>query len=324
MRRSRVAIALFALLFWLGCGSDPADKPASVLIDLDKSNEKRLLDYYFSGYFTGEPKNPFEAGLVQELGGDFYLSNPRTIADVASQVTQLYDEGAVARRIDWDLFENWVMGTWYEARGIPESTAQLRKIHGDWSDQAKWFVMSVRGSMSPFPRRIAVPLHQLETAVRTMDDAESAVIYPVGTVFIGEHLQSERVVETTVMTKRPDGKWDFSAYGKDGQLITRIHKEPDPLNVPTNCLGCHFGSRQFEPEESFPGNALPGPNGPRAIQVGDEFRHAGIAGTIREHTRRSDTVLGLYATLYLSKLAHERSMGTIRTEDLALLQRLGL
>ena len=107
------------------------------------------------------------------------------------------------------------------------------------------------------------------------------------------------------MLKREDGHWDFFAYGPDGTPTTETAARPRPLRVPTQCVGCHFGSKLYEPEKSFPAEAADGPHGPRVLHVDDAARKPDVVQFFDEHRKRSDHVLGLYATLLVSQLLSE-------------------
>ncbi|HUF09848.1 MAG TPA: hypothetical protein VMO47_11035, partial [Rhodothermales bacterium] len=140
--------------------------------------------------------------------------------------------------------------------------------------------------------------------------------------FIAAHEVAGETVETTVMTKRPDGFWDFAVYGQDGGIAATTSTPPKELKSPTQCVGCHFGSKQFEPERSFPAHASPGPHGPRQIYVDDELRDLETVKYFDEHRKRSDTVLGLYGTLFVARLRAEGEPGRLSAEDVQLLERL--
>ena len=89
-------------------------------------------------------------------------------------------------------------------------------------------------------------------------------------------------------------------------------------------MGCHFGDKLFEPEKSFPMRAEPGPHGPRQVYVEEDLRDEEIVRRFDEHRRRSDTVLGLYTTLFVSSLRAERRAGTLDESDAVLLDSLDL
>jgi hypothetical protein len=222
--------------------------------------------------------------------------------DTGRNVRELVDSAGADGLIDWQEFEAFVLDTYADVRDAPRSVEAARDRYGDWSDSTRWFSMSVSGSMSPYRRRISVDMARLRTAVDGMTSLDDDIIYPVGTVFAGEHLDDGGIRETTFMVKRADGLWDYFAYGPDGRPTRTIEHDPSDLNVPTQCIGCHLGSRQFEPERSFPAEARPGPGGERRVYVDPAVRSSDIAGRIREHLKRSDRILGLYVTIYLSEL----------------------
>ena len=298
-----VRAALVAALIVAGCAApEDGDRPSGLQIDLDRKGERVLLEFYLGGYVPGRASDPFATGLVVESGGDYFIPDSVLASEVGANLAPLETVAGEERIVGWDGFERFILDTWPDVRGAPETVQTARQRYGDWSDETSWFTMEVTGSMSPYRRRIAVPRSALRHALDGMGTLDDPVIYPIGTVFVGEHVVDARVVETTFMVKREDGLWDYFAYGADGRWTETIENEPNDLNVPTQCVGCHFGSRQFEPERSFPAEARPGPSGPRLVHVEPGLRTTGIAERIQEHLRRSDTILGLYATLYLSRL----------------------
>jgi hypothetical protein len=141
---------------------------------------------------------------------------------------------------------------------------------------------------------------------------------------VGEHYEGEALVETTVMRKRADGYWDYFAYDASGGLASQTTTPPRALDVPTQCVGCHFGEKLFEPERSFPAEAPPGPHGPRGIYVDDALRDAEVVAFFDEHSKRSDHVLGLYGTLFIAQLRAQEAAGSLPAADAALLDDLGL
>lgn len=68
----------------------------------------------------------------------------------------------------------------------------------------------------------------------------------------------------------------------------------------------------------------PEPRGVRALYVGDESRNSNIASALSEHARRSDSILGLYVTLFLSEMSTRSQKGGASTRELELLSRLGI
>lgn len=313
--RTMCALAVLAAVFGAGCGTGgdaASDKPfgSGLEIDLDKKGERELLSYYMGGYVPGEAADPFEAELLVEWNGNVFIPDSVLQVELGRHIRGLEAVAGDDRLVDWDEFESFILDTWPSVRDAPATVGEARTRYGDWSDEAAWFTMEVTGSMSPYRRRIAIEHSALRAAIDGLSSLEDAVIYPIGSVFVGEHVTAGQaqgdVVETTFMVKRPDGLWDYFAYGSDGRWTTTIENEPSDLNVPTQCVGCHVGSRPFEPERSFPAAARPGPSGPRLVHVDPDIRTEGIVGRLREHVRRSDTILGLYATLYLSRIRSAR------------------
>ena len=170
-----------------------------------------------------------------------------------------------------------------------------------------------------------MPSRALRQAVAGFRAAGNHLVYPVGTLLMGQHLNDEGgVLETTIKKRRADGFWDFAVYDAEGRLVGSTMTEPRPLRAPVQCTGCHLGRRLFQPEQSFPAHASDGPFGPRDYLVPEGWRSAEATALFDEHARRDDSVLGLYGTLYTARLLAERQSGQIAPEDAALLDGLGL
>ena len=179
------------------------------------------------------------------------------------------------------------------------------------------------GQMTDKRRRLSIKKEAMQSALREMDSISDSVFYPRGTMIVGEHLEHGSVVETTVMVKQFDAIWTFMAYDREGRLTKEVEKSPDPLSVPTKCLGCHFGDRQFEPERSYPSPSRPGPNGERALYVNPEYSNPIVKNDLLEHSRRSDSILGLYATLYVSEALIRAKKGEASNDEISILTQLG-
>jgi len=314
-----VAIALSA------CSNQPkADSGHhGVQFQLEKSDEERLLSYYLSGYLNGVVSEPSQAGLIQKRQNIWYLQDPEGVSGADSMLQTLYSTGMEEGEISWDAFESFISQTYYESRTAPETVDDLRSVLGDWSQEGDWFHVELNGSMTQYRRRISVERRKLVSAVRSLNTASDPILYEPGTAFIGEHLLEGEIVETTAMVKQNGGHWDYYAYNGQGILTDEIFKDPDDMKVPTECTGCHFGDRLFEPERSFPARPRPGPNGERSLHVGENARDSEVVAALQEHARRSDLVLGLYATLYLSEIRQKLIAGSASEEEIETLQRLG-
>ena len=318
-----VSVLLLSVLLF-GCGGpDASDLPDSfVRLDLDQSEPRRFLQYYFGGYVTPRPADPFEAGLVRERGGYFYLDRDALAQHRPALSGRLRDANRNGR-IEWEEMEAFIDRSYNEARAIPSSLAAFADSAG-FAPDSTWMEVVVHGVMTTAERRIYVREEAVRAALRRAAETDGRIVYPDGTVIVGRHYLNDALAETTAMRKRPDGFWDFFAYDREGMLAPETSTPPRPLKSPVQCVGCHFGNKTFEPEKSFPAPAPPGPHGPRAAYVPDALRDAEVTRRLDEHRRRADTVLGLYGTLFASKLKARRQAGALDPADAALLDALGL
>lgn len=295
---------------------DPA--PSRMEILLDESEPERLLRYYFGAYAGSEGGDPFDAGLLSEEGGRFYVYPDVLEARHPGMGERLRQE-ASGKKMDFEGMESFLMATWNKVRVFPQTLDALREVHP--YREESWLRFDVHGPMTTARRRVYVAEDAIRAALAGYAARGERLLYPVGSAIVGEHVLEGQHVETTAMIRRTDGFWDFVTYDEEGRLTTRTLAIPRSLASPTQCVGCHFGSKQFEPERSFPGHSAPGPDGPRAYYLDDAARDEVVTARFDEHRKRSDTVLGIYITAYVSQLRAKRP----RTEEDAwLLQQLGL
>ena len=312
--------ALALLVFLSACGSAP---DGGVPVRLDKSNEDTLLRYYLGGYAAPAGADPVEAGVLVEDGP---FVRPEALPPGPRDALVDGDGDGV---IDWGEFEAFVEASYADARGLPPTLEALRAEAPYAEGDPAWFVTEIEGSpMTAARRKVYVPVAALRQALAGYRAAGGRLVFPEGTVIVGEHRDAGGVLETTAKRRRADGFWDFAVYDAAGRLAPATSTPPRRLRAPIQCVGCHLGRRLFEPEKSFPATAPDGPHGPRALLVDGDVRAAvagyDLAAFFDEHATRSDGVLGLYATLYTARMLAERDAGRIRPEDAALLERLGL
>lgn len=303
------------------CGKEPED--VGTTISIDKGNERMLLSYYVGGMLSAEGQDPFEAGALSVRSNTFYVDIDM-LAKASPGLDSELELMARDGKVEWEELASFVNTHYYAYRRIPESLILLIEQTGDWQDDSEWLAFEVDGVMSPHRRRIHVRLDDLREALLSYSANGANLRYPIGTTFVSEHMDNGLRVEVSVMRKRSDGFWDFFAYGDDGLLVGVIDQIRKDLVVPTQCVGCHFGSRLFEPEKSFPREVADGPDGPRKLYVGENLRDDDVIRLLDEHRRRSDTVLGLYGTLFLSRLRVERRSGVISEQDKQILESMGL
>ena len=313
---SRRPVVLSALLL-AGCAAGPVDvqTAAAVPLRLERRDALRLAESLLGAYAGG---GAVASGLVSGAG-DALTIHPQTLAPAVRAALRDADgDGAVG----WDELSAFVAATYAAGHRLPATLAGLDRpaAPGDTA----WVSVDVEGSvMTHARRRVSVRASALRAAMTSFAAGDS-LRYPVGTVIVGEHLDGQRVAETTVKRRRADGFWDFAVYDAAGRLATATATAPRPLRAPTQCTGCHLGRRLFEPERAFPATPADGPDGPRRYAVPDAWRSRPAAALFAEHARRDDGVLGVYATLYAGRLAAARTAGEATAADLALLTRLGL
>jgi len=312
---------LLLVLALAACQSGPAD-PATddaVPLDLDRKQPERLLQSVLGAYLGPDGGDPFAAGLVTGDGRDLVLHPQQLPASARAALRDANGDGV----LDWDELAAMLEATYVGARAFPETLDALRQSADYTAGEPDWFTVELDGVMTAARRRVHVPTASLRQAMTSFVETRE-LTYPAGTWIVGEHVEDGEVVETTVKHRRADGFWDFAVYGADGRLAPATHTEPRALRVPTQCTGCHLGQRLFEPEKSFPGTAADGPHGPRALHVPDDWRSAEATRLFDEHARRTDGVLGIYATLYAGRALAARQRGDISSDDAALLDALGL
>ena len=328
--RSSALPFLLALLLaspLAGCGGDSpdgdsTDETAGLRLDTEKRDPERLLRYYFGSYLGPAGGDAVVAGVLSGEGEDFLLHPDALDARWRPALDAANANGDDT--IDWDELVAFLDQTYAEARALPRTLDAFRADVPYTEADSAWFTVEIDGVMTNARRHLFVPVSALRAALTHYRANGERLIYPVGTAIVGEHRMEGELAETTVMRKRPDGFWDFFVYGADGALAAATDTPPRALRSPTQCVGCHIGRKAFEPEKSFPAEAPPGPFGPRAIHVGPELRSAEVVAFFDEHAKRSDTVLGVYNTLFVSGLLADRRAGRLTAEDAALLDGLGL
>ena len=316
-----LAVALAACAPSDGAGGGPTS--GLLPVEIDKSDPERLLRYHFGAYAAPEGADPFEAGLLREHDGGFAIDvgvlerlHPGT-ADVLQDAD---GDGAIG----WEELEALLQATYYDVRDLPPTLADLQEETPYLGDDEPWFHVELDGVMTTARRHIYVPEAALRSALAGYRANGERLIYPVGTTMVGEHHAGGERVETTAMRKRADGFWDFFTYDADGRLAKSTSTPPRELKTPTQCVGCHTGNKPFEPERGFPDEALPGPHGPRALYVDAALRDPEVTAFFDEHRKRSDTVLGIYNTLFVARLRADRRAGRLGEADVRLLEGLGL
>ncbi len=307
----------------VGCSSSSTSASDGYLeFAIDKSNAGELLSYFFGSYVGSGGGNPFDAGILVEQDGRYFVRPDALAASFPPAAGETLDSDS-SGVVDWDELKSFLQATYYEARGVPPTLDSLRR-ETHYRDTATWFTVAVDGVMTTARRHIYVSRDALASALEGYVSSDEQLLYPVETTIVGEHRRGNEIVEVTAMRKRGDGYWDYFVYDSTGHLATSTDTDPKRLAVPAQCAGCHFGSRLYEPEESFPGRAPPGPHGPRRIHVGEPLRRPDVVRHLDEHRKRSDDVLGIYNTLFVAKLLQMRKEGTLTSAQKQLLDAVNL
>ena len=306
-------------------GSDESGRTAGLLpVEIDKSDPEKLLRYHFGGYTAPEGADPFETGLLVEQEDGGFAIDTDVLAERHSGMADVPQDADGDGVLGWKELEAFLQATYYDVRDLPPTLADLRNEAPYLSGEEPWFHVELDGVMTTARRHIYVPEAALRSALKQYRANDEQLLYPVGTTMVGEHYLEGTHVETTAMQKRADGFWDFFTYDTDGRLAKSTSTPPRDLKTPTQCVGCHTGNKPFEPERSFPDEALPGPHGPRALYVDAALRDSEVTAFFDEHQKRSDTVLGIYNTLFVAQLRADRRAGRLGEADAQLLETLGL
>lgn len=276
--------------------SSETESTSQLVIAKDKSNSETLALFYLSG-ISSPPQDALAAGLLSNEDDELMIDVAR-LFDVDSVLTNKLQSVARKDIIEWDDFEAIFADLYYEHRAIPNSLESLKADH-NW-DASKRMTLSVDGVMTSARRNTYMPIASLESAIASYSVNNNRLIYPVGTLVVGDHVVDGSIIETTVMLKRADEFWDFAVYDEEGSLIRKTLPLPKSLQAPQQCTGCHFGSRAFEPEKSFPADAPVGPSGERRVFPQAEVS-AELVQHLDEHRLRSDYLLGLYATVHVAR-----------------------
>ena len=305
------ALFFCAITIFLISSCQQSNNSNLVPVQLDRPRAERLLNFYFGSYTASKGISPTEAGLLHIEGEDIFVSQQSL--DQLGLSAQLEDING-DQVINWDELEPFLLSTYYEARKFPSTLETLYAQTGTPHPDSGWMDIELDGMMVSARRQIFVQEEDVQQALLAYRENKNQLLYPTGTIFIGHHYNKGELVETTISQKRNDQFWDFFIYDQEGRLTPNTVTGPKELLAPTRCVGCHVGTKLFEPEVSFPNGAPDGPFGQRGIYVEEEARNSEIATHLDEHAKRSDTVLGLYATVYASRLQSKLDAGEILTE----------
>lgn len=294
-------ILIAGVILFVGVGCEAPIPEGYVGIQVDGKDKAGLAHFYVGTMPGVEPRATDHEGL--------YLIDRNTLPPEMHAVVE-------DNRIEWSVFLDVVQEHYARWQSVPQTVTALLDGHAALSDSTYWFTKEVKGSLTDAWRAIHVPRKAIQQALLHAMDSTGAVVYPVGTVFLSEHRStvSGPVIEYMAMHKRQDGAWNYLVYKADGTYTPTSMANPKAYAAPTQCTGCHFGDRAFEPERSFPGLAPDGPFGTRAINVMPQIRELSNPSVLSEHIKRADHVLGLYGTLYIAEVKSRLARGVAVSE----------
>jgi hypothetical protein len=287
-------LQLHALLLLLTGCSTTSDR---VHIPLEGSQGKTIAHFY-SGMIRGDK---YEELIVEDSTGlGLRLSALRTVSPrLSSTLDKIREGGDRLNRDQWNLFLKVVVE---QSTPFPETLAELFPSGLPHTMEDSYFRLKVYGAMTTLQREIYVPKQALEDGLLKYWDRGGMLQYPAGTVIAAYHKNSSgATLELTVKKRRSDGFWDFGVYDSSGRNVRHSSSPPTSYSAPVQCVGCHLGTMLYEPEESF----IIGREGKTEgeyLVLEDRLRNPKLVELLDEHTRRSDHVLGVYGTVYLTEI----------------------
>lgn len=300
---------LILLILLMSCSS--ADE---LEVTLEGEKAEQLLKFYFGSYLN---EDPFQVGVLEKRADQFFL-DLTILRALSPQLVSKIESRSAGRTFSADSLKVVIQHTYYQARELPQT---ITEFDAKWPMQTP-LIHEVHGPVTRYLRRISIEEKRIQDAVMNYYENGEKLYYPIGTAIKAEHVSEGQVMETTAMIKRFDGFWDFVTYDSTGLRTLSTRPNQRSLTTPTECAGCHFGRKRFEPEQSWPMDAPLAPEGVRKWYTGT--RDAQVTEFFSEHVRRSDQVLGVYATAYISDLRMQRSAGVLDSSRIALLNDLGL
>lgn len=278
------------IVFIMGCS--PA--PERVRLPLEGSQGKMIASFYAGLMKEGAAEELIledSTGLSLRIGLLQNLS-PR----LASTLNEIRNGKDRLERDEWSQFIRAVVE---QSSPFPRSLEELFPSGLPPAKEDSYFRLKVYGAMTTLLREVYVPKHALEDGLLKYWDRGGMLRYPAGTVIAAYHKNSSgATLEVTVKKRRGDGFWDFAVYDSSGSNVRQTVSPPIPYTAPMQCVGCHLGTKLYEPEESF----LVGKEDAESelLLVDKRLRNEKLIRLLDEHNRRSDHVLGVYGTVYLA------------------------
>jgi hypothetical protein len=293
-------------------------KGGLLTIDAESEANKKIVAFYFGSFATTDP---YQSGVLKKDGDSIQLDVEALEKAYPEAKGKLQGQNGT---LSMESIRAFMNETYYAARKFPPTLQAFRAEHSYSVTDPKWFSVRLNGAMSSVERTIYIEYSALKAALSQYKANNQQLLYPVGTVIIGEYTEGGAIIETTLEQKRADNHWDYWIYDASGNLAKQTLEKPKALKAPTQCVGCHYGKKLYEPEKSYPADAPVINDVLRKIQGTPAPKTAEMVAFFQEHAKRSDTILGVYNTIFVSNLLEKRDKGTLNAEETQLLTQIGL
>lgn len=288
----RSSLFLF-MVFLAGC----SNKPGDVRIPLEGSQGKTIASFY-----AGMIKEDGAPELVQEdsLGVSIRIAPLRAVSPKLGLVLDEIRSGK--EQLDRSEWGRFIQAIVEETNPLPKTLQELFPEGPPPFFPHHYFQLKVYGAMTSLLREVYVPVSALEEGLLKYWDRGGVLQYPAGTVIAAYHKTNEgSTLEITVKKRRRDGFWDFGIYDSAGWRVHQTSSPPTSYSAPVQCMGCHLGSMPYEPEDSFITGEVGKTEG-EFLVLRSGMRNENVVMLLDEHNRRSDRVLGVYGTVYLTSI----------------------
>lgn len=316
MMRRWVSAALLASMLAVPC-------PAEELVRLEwpDSSYDRALAGFLSSSLLPVGSLPTRPTLAERLASPpFVTGEGRVSLDLAAfdhdtaaairKASELTDHGRV---LAWEAFVPVAEQRYFVQRYFE---AGLEAMHGYLAllTDPAWIPVRLRSIISGGERRVWFHVRFVLDGVLPALERKQKIVYPPGTWFVAEHLDTAgQVIETHVTGKRPDWEWDYGLYDKDGNGAVESggHRYGLHQNVraPSSCYSCHEISARMSPFAEFPKPAEPAGDLQPEVLIDLSPADREIVAKLNVE-KGSDQVMGQYGGLAALKIRAWRQAGT--------------
>lgn len=252
---------------------------------------------------------PFNPDTLQALRFTEETLGPKLFSELA-------DEERKVTTYDAKSLQKFIDNYYISYRGFyPRLTDITNSVH--YKTEGLWFKVEASSDIMQGLRKIYINKKNLFLALLRYKKNGGKIIYPPGTIFISETYRPNKKSKANefqnaeVMIKREDGEWDFFLYDS----YQRINRNPLPESKtdvsPYGCLKCHYTKIRHEPFKSFPKQV----SKKYSVSADADSYSREVFQFFEENRRKTDHVMGPYASMFVSKLASDARQGKLSKED---------